>query len=116
MKNLEIAQEANTRCSIRLSPAEGEQIRQFIIQNTNMTFNRYVEQIGMQVTNVANYLSGRNPLTVGTLSKLLAGTNLKFQCHLQILISTGHDVSVVDYTQLEEMLQHQDSVTCGEAD
>jgi hypothetical protein len=100
--NIELFQEASSRASIRLDPHIGETLRCLIIQSTNKNFQRYVEDMGLQATNVANYLSGRNPITLLTLSKLLAGTNLSLQCTLQIVI--GETAAGVDSIPAEEML------------
>ena len=109
---LEISQAPEDRCSIQLQSQEGEALRSLIVQHTDKAFTRYVEQVGLQPTNVANYLSGRNRITMATLTKLLAGTNLELQCQLQILITSGSVVESVDCTPLEEMLysQEQDTV------
>lgn len=105
---LEISQAPEDRCSIQLQPQEGEALRSLIIQHTDKAFTRYVEQVGLQPTNVANYLSGRNRMTMATLQKLLAGTNLELQCQLQIQITSGNVVEGVDCTPLEEMLYSQE--------
>lgn len=101
---LEIHQEPADRTTIQLSPHEGEMIRSLIVKTTNIPFNRYVEKVGLQVTNVVNYLSGRNRISLAILAKLLAGTNLHLQCQLQVMITSGNGVVVADSTQLEEML------------
>lgn len=101
---LEITQEPAERTTLQLSPQEGEMIRSLIITTTGIAFNRYVERMGLQATNVVNYLSGRNRISVSILAKLLAGTNLKLQCQLQVTITSGSVVEDADSTQLEEML------------
>lgn len=101
---LEITQEPAERTTLQLSPQEGELIRSLIVTTSGMAFNRYVERMGLQATNVVNYLSGRNRISVSILAKLLAGTNLQLQCQLQVTITSGNDVVDVDSTPLEEML------------
>jgi transcriptional regulator with XRE-family HTH domain len=104
MTVFELSQEAGERCSIQLDPTTGEHLRQLIIQSTQMTFNRYLERIGLQATNVSNYLSGRNRISIGVLSKLLAGTNFQLQCTLQVTITNGVGANPVDSTPLEDLL------------
>ena len=101
---LEIFQEPIDRTTIQLSPHEGEMLRSIIVKTSNMAFNRYVEKMGLQPTNVANYLSGRNRISVAILAKLLAGTNLKLTCLLQVMITNGSDAVNADSTLLDEML------------
>ncbi len=105
---IEIYQEADAKTSIQLDPLQGEQIRSLIIKNSNQPFNRYVEAMGLQPTNVANYLSGRNRISLSTLSRLLAGINHNFQCLLHVTISTGETVNDADSIPLEEMLLLQE--------
>lgn len=104
MPPLEIHQQPEGRATIQLDPYQGEALRSLIIQSSGMTFNRYLEKVGLQPTNVANYLSGRNRMSFTTLYKLLAGTSLSIQCLLQVTITNGSVVESADYTPLEEML------------
>ena len=102
--SMEIYQEPGDRTSIQLDPGQGEELRSLIVRASEQHFTRYIEMIGMQPTNVANYLSGRNRISLGVLSKLLAGTDLKLQCTLQILIQNGNTVEDVDSIPLDDLL------------
>lgn len=116
MTPLEIHQEPEGRATIQLEPYQGEALRSLIIKSSGMTFNRYLEKVGLQPTNVANYLSGRNRMSFSTLYKLLAGTSLTLQCLLQVTITSGNVVESADYTPLEEMLYSPELDTCQEED
>jgi len=103
---LEIHQQPNDLTTFQLDQAEGEQLRSLLIRETNLNFNTYLNQIGLQPTNVFNYLSGRNRLTLKVLQKLIAGTELEIRCSLsiQILKNDGSNVNNADSMNLEEML------------
>jgi transcriptional regulator with XRE-family HTH domain len=101
---LEIFQQPEHRATIQLEPHQGEALRSLIVSTTHMSFNRYVEKVGLQPTNVSNYLSGRNRMSFATLYKLLAGTNLHLTCLLQVTITNGSVVESADCIPLEEML------------
>lgn len=103
-QQLEINEEAESRTTFRLTQQQGEQLRSLISQDTGMRFNFYVQEVGLQITNVTNYLSGRTRMSIGTLGKLLAGTNLDVSCFLQIRIQPGNDAANADSTSLDEML------------
>lgn len=113
---IELAQAPGDRATIQLDPFQGEQLRSLIIQNTQENFTRYVERMGLQPANVTNYLSGRNRISMAILQKLLAGTNLKLQCVLQVTIASGNDVSAADCTPLDDLLYSDEPVTFAEDD
>jgi transcriptional regulator with XRE-family HTH domain len=112
----ELAQAPGDRATIQLDPFQGEQLRSLIIQNTQENFTRYVERMGLQPANVTNYLSGRNRISMAILQKLLAGTNLKLQCVLQVTITSGNDVNDADCTPLDDLLYSTEPVTFAEDD
>jgi len=101
---LEIFQQPEHRATLQLEPHQGEALRSLIVSTTKMAFNRYVEKVGLQPTNVSNYLSGRNRMSFATLYKLLAGTNLQITCLLHVTITNGSVAENVDCMPLEEML------------
>ena len=101
---LEINQEADPRATFQIEPHIGEELRSLIIQSTGLNFQRYVEQVGLQPNNVTNYLSGRNRISLNSLVKLLAGTDLNLTCTLQIQIENGSVVEDADSTPLDDML------------
>jgi hypothetical protein len=101
---LEIFQQPDEKATIKLSPDEGEALRSLLVRESGMSFNRYLETVGLAPTNICNQLSGRNRMSLYVLGKLLAGTNLVIQCQLQVTIMNGVVVENVDCTPLDEML------------
>lgn len=111
MSFIEVCEQAEPRTTFRFDPHQGESLRELIVQDSQLRFNTYLAKIGMAESNVLNYLSGRNRMSINTLNKLLAGTNLDVQCVIQLTIKTGNVVEDVDSTELEEMLYLPDSDT-----
>lgn len=111
---LTLYSEPGPRTSILLEPFEGEHLRSMIIRDTNMGFNTYLQQVGLHGSNVYNYLTGKNAISLQVLTKLLAASNLKIQCQLQVMITSGKHAQDADSMQLEEMLLSADMDTLNE--
>jgi len=105
-----IEQEPASNTTFQLDPGLGEELRSLILQEIGPSWNSYVQKMGLQPTNVFNYLSGRNRMTIHVLQKLLAGTDLRLICSLsiQILKPHGSIVNDADCMGLEEMLYSTD--------
>lgn len=113
---LNITQEPADRTTLQLNPHTGEQLRSLILQQTDLSFVRYIESMGLQPNNVTNYLSGRNRISLAILQKLLAGTNLELTCTLQVTIENGNNVQDADSTLLDDMLFSVEPDMLGQED
>lgn len=96
------------KVSFLLTPEQGDMIREFIIQQIDVSFRYYVmEVIGMHYPNVSSILSGKRRLSISHLRRLLSGTRIDVeQCSLSFTLENlgGGIVEPASSPTLEEML------------
>lgn len=103
---LTINQAPTDKTSIQLDEVEGEVLRSIILMESGLSWNAYLSRINQSPTNVINYLSGYNRISIAVLQRLISGCqNLHLQCTLtvQVLKQNGNSAEDVDSTQLDEM-------------
>lgn len=96
------------KVSFLLTPEQGELIREFIVQQIDVSFRYYViSVVGMHYPNVSSILSGKRRLSISHLRRLLSGTRIEVEeCILSFTLENlgGGIVENVDSPTLEEML------------
>src|SRR5690606_5850952 len=101
-----------------LTEQEGEELREMIVKQITCSFSFYVNNIlHMHASNVHNYLTGRKPITINNLRKLLSGTKLEIsECFLQLTVekAAGKPAQDADFIPLEEMLSCPESDLLGQ--
>ena len=100
------------KTSFKLTPEQGNQIREAIMQQIDVSFTYYIEKVVMMHrTNVTSILSGNRVTSIDNLRKILSGTRIEVtQCTTSITLEniSGGIVPTADSVTLEEMLSYQE--------
>lgn len=103
---------ANEKTSFRLTPEQGSQLRELVVQQIDVSFREYCfNKIGMPDSNVSAILLGKRNMTVSMLRRLLSGTRIEVEeCILSFTLgnTSGGIVKPAVLPTLEEMLSSQE--------
>lgn len=108
----------NYRTGMQLTPKQGEHIRSLIEAQTKISFQSYCEKVGLQVSNVYNYLSGRKALSFDTFARLMSGTDYEVECQVQFIIHSlpvGQTAKDAPSMSIEEELLSEELDQYGKA-
>lgn len=102
----------SARTTFTLSPEQGNQLRELILLQITTSFRHYVnETVGLADSNVSAILSGKRPLSLFMLQKILSGTRMELvECTLNFTLenTAGGIVPRVQSQTIEEMLSSQE--------
>jgi hypothetical protein len=104
---LTINQEPPDRTSIQFTEVEGEQLRSLLLQHSKLSWYNYLQRVEIAESNAANYLSGRNRISLAVLYKLISGCpSLCLNCQLsvQLQINNGDDAEDAGFIPHDEAL------------
>ena len=105
---MDIKIKPDDKLSFFLTPEQGEEVREAILQQIDTSFRVYVrETVGMHYPNVHNFLTGQRRISIQNFLKLLSGTRIELgECTLHIILENlgGGIVKTVDLPTIEETL------------
>lgn len=101
---LEFIQEGSPRTTIQLSFEEGRELRELVEEVVDCRFTTYCERVGIEHSNMCNYLSGGRKISYDIIQRFLSGTPYSVECHISFSITKDPSkiAQDVDSAPLEE--------------
>jgi len=106
MEPIVIIQEAGPSTTIQISKEEGDQIKRALEENIDSRLTSYCHQIGMEHSNLCNYLGGRKKVSLKALNRIFSNASLEVEFEVKCVIrkQTTSDVEDAPSMNLDDIL------------